>query len=145
MESEIEEIRRKKMLELTSKAFEPDIPQEVVHINNIAEFNEIVETYKDNLIVIDYWAEWCGPCKMFGPIFEQSQKEYKDKGVIFLKVNVDHNQQIAGQFNIMSIPTTMYIKNKTILHQQPGALPPAAFKEILNKILDYKPDLDYIG
>src|SRR6056297_3442127 len=89
---ELEQIKRKKMREMMEKSAEPDkksIPQEVVHINSAEHFNEIVNGYPDSLIVVDLWAEWCGPCKAFGPIFEATQKEYVDKDVIFLKVNVD--------------------------------------------------------
>ena len=73
-------------------------------------------------IVIDFWAEWCGPCRMVGPIVEELATEYGDKAVIG-KVNVDLNQDIAGKFGIRNIPTLLVFKNGEVVDKQVGVAP----------------------
>ncbi len=133
---ELDEIKRKKMQELMNQAVQPGTPQEVIHISDADHFNKIVNNYKDHLIVIDLWAEWCGPCRAFGPVFEATQKQYVDKKVIFVKVNVDKHPDISQQFQVRGIPTTVYITNKKIVHKQPGMLPKGVFTDLLDKILE---------
>ncbi|HLC52921.1 MAG TPA: thioredoxin [Candidatus Nanoarchaeia archaeon] len=76
-------------------------------------------TKKGNL-VIDFWAEWCGPCKIMAPYFEEAARELKD--VIFAKVNVDENFELAERFGIMSIPTTLFMKDGEVVDRVSGAL-----------------------
>ncbi|MCL4141120.1 UNVERIFIED_CONTAM: hypothetical protein GTU68_039966 [Idotea baltica] len=80
------------------------------------------ETVLDNdkLSVVDFWAEWCGPCRMITPIIEELSEEYKDKAVIG-KVNVDQNPEVSMKYGVRSIPTILYIKNGEVIHKQVGA------------------------
>lgn len=91
-------------------------------------FKDTVDT--NDLVLIDFWAAWCGPCKQFSPVYDAIAQDHSD--VVFGKVNVDVEQGIAQQFNITSIPTVAVIKNGTLLHQQPGALT----KQSLVKLVD---------
>jgi thioredoxin 1 len=84
-----------------------------------------------DLALVDFWAAWCGPCRMFGPIFEQASEEHPD--AVFGKVDTEAQQALAGSFGISSIPTLMIIRDNVVLYAQPGALPAAALEELITK------------
>jgi thioredoxin 1 len=107
--------------------------------------NLTMETFEptvtaDGITFIDFWAEWCGPCKMFGPIFEQTAVENPD--VTFAKVDTEAEQQLAGGLGIMSIPTLMIFRDGIQLFSQPGALPKAALDDLLRQVREL--DMDEI-
>lgn len=83
------------------------------------------------MIIIDFWAPWCGPCKNFGPVFEAISDKYP--GLVFAKVNTEEEQELGGMFQIRSIPTLMIFRDQIIIFAQPGALPGSALEEIIGK------------
>jgi len=81
------------------------------------------------MVIVDFWAPWCGPCRGFAPVFEKASEAHPD--VVFAKVNSDEQQELAGAFNIRSIPTLMVFREKVVLFQQAGALPGQALEQVL--------------
>ena len=99
-----------------------------------------VELTKDNfeqtvnenpMVIVDFWAPWCGPCRGFAPVYEKASETHKD--VVFAKVNTDEQQELAGAFQIRSIPTLMVFREKVILFQQAGALPGQALEQVITQ------------
>ena len=87
----------------------------------------------NEVVLIDFWADWCGPCKMFGPIFEKVSEQFPD--LVFAKVDTEAEQQLAGTFNIMSIPTLMIVREQVVVYSQPGAIGEATLVDIVNQAM----------
>jgi thioredoxin 1 len=85
-------------------------------------------------VVVDFWAEWCGPCRMIAPVLAELAKEYKDKLVV-AKVNVDQEPDLAQKFGVQSIPTLVFVKNGQVVKQQVGAVPRQMLDKIVKDIL----------
>jgi thioredoxin 1 len=91
------------------------------------------DAVRDNdIVLVDFWAEWCGPCRTFAPTYEEVSSEHPD--IVFGKVDTEAEQELAGAFQIMSIPTLMAFREGVLLFSQPGALPPASLRELVGKI-----------
>lgn len=100
-------------------------------INLTAE--EFEKTITDNdIVVLDFWAEWCGPCKQFSPIFESVSEKHPD--IVFAKVNVEEQQDLAGLFQVRSIPTLVFMREKIVVFSNPGLLPEANLEEGLKSL-----------
>lgn len=95
-----------------------------------SSFNEIIEG--NDLVIIDFWAEWCGPCRAYAPVFERVSEEFSD--VVFAKVDTEVEQALAGSFGIRSIPTTIAFKEGIGVFMQPGALPEDALRDLITKL-----------
>ncbi len=91
------------------------------------------ETINNNeLVFFDFWAPWCGPCRSFGPIYEEAAKQHPD--AVFAKVNTEDQPELAGSLNISSIPTLMVFKEQIGIFSQPGALPTEMFDDLITKV-----------
>jgi thioredoxin 1 len=93
-------------------------------------FQETVE--KNGIVLVDWWAAWCGPCRAFGPVFERVAEKHPD--AVFAKVDTEAEQELAGAFGIRSIPTLMIFRDHVLLYAEPGALPEEALEDIISKV-----------
>ena len=87
---------------------------------------------KEGIVILDWWAAWCGPCRAFAPTFEQASEKHPD--LVFGKVDTEAQPELAGAFEIRSIPTLMVFRDGILLFNQPGALPAAALEELVGKV-----------
>jgi thioredoxin 1 len=112
---------------------------EPLHVTDAA-FEKVV--MKSSLpVVVDFWAPWCGPCKMVAPILDKMAKEHAGKLVI-AKVNTDENPEWATRFGVQGIPTMLFISGGTIVHEQVGALPEPLLREVTKKFLEITGDIN---
>ncbi|MDZ4064264.1 MAG: thioredoxin [Coriobacteriia bacterium] len=93
-------------------------------------FNQTIEN--NDIVLVDFWATWCAPCRAFGPIFEKASE--KHEGVVFGKINTEEQQALAAAFNIRSIPTLMVFRDKVLVFAQPGMLPGNVLDELIGKV-----------
>jgi thioredoxin 1 len=92
-------------------------------------FEEVITG--NNFVILDFWASWCGPCKAFAPTFEAASEKYPD--VVFGKVNTEEQQELAGHFQIRSIPNVMLFREQVVLFSQPGAMPAAGIDSVIEQ------------
>jgi len=99
------------------------------------------ETINNNdIVLIDFWADWCGPCKMFGPVFEAAAEKHTD--LVFAKCDTQNQQEVAGSFGVRSIPTLAIFREQILVFKQAGALPPEALEDLISKVREL--DMDEI-
>jgi thioredoxin 1 len=93
---------------------------------------------ENDVMLVDFWASWCGPCRNFAPVFEAASERHA--GVVFGKVDTEDQPELAGYFQISSIPTLMLFRQKVLLYNQPGALPPAALEDLIGRAMSIDMD-----
>ena len=110
--------------------------------------SKVIEITKDNLnevidnnplVLVDFWAEWCGPCKSFAPTFEAAAEKHDN--VVFAKVNTEEQQELGAMFQIRSIPTLMVFKEQIVVFSQPGARPASSLDELVSNAVDLDMDM----
>ena len=93
-------------------------------------FDDLIRS--DSTVLVDFWAEWCGPCRSFAPTYEAMSEKYPD--IVFAKVDTEDQQELAGAFNIRSIPTLMVFRDQIVLYSQAGALPPQYLEDLITQV-----------
>ncbi len=101
-------------------------------------FGDLVKS--SSTVLVDFWAEWCGPCRSFAPTYEEMSQKYPD--LVFAKVDTEDQPELAGSFNIRSIPTLMVFRDQIILYSQAGALPPQHLEDLIEQV--NKLDMDEV-
>jgi len=112
---------------------------EPVHVTDAAFEKTVLQS---NIpVIVDFWAPWCGPCKMVAPVLDKLAKDYEGK-LLVAKVNTDENQEWAGRYGIQGIPTMLFVAQGKILHRQVGAVPEAMLREALDQFLEVAANSD---
>jgi thioredoxin 1 len=106
---------------------------EPINVTDAAFENTVLKS--ETPVIVDFWAPWCGPCKMVGPILDKIAKEYDGK-VIVAKVNTDENNEWAGKYGVRGIPTMLFIARGKVVHQQVGAMPEPMLRNVLTQFLE---------
>ena len=94
------------------------------------QFNEVISS--NDIVIVDFWAEWCGPCKSFAPVYEKVSGNHDD--IVFAKVDTEQEQELAGHFQIRSIPTLMIFRDQVVLFAQPGMLTEEQLEDVISKV-----------
>ena len=113
-----------------------------VHVTD-AEFEKTV--LQSTLpVIVDFWAPWCGPCRMVAPILDKIAKDYEGK-VVVAKVNTDENNQWAMKYGVQGIPTMLFVSDGKVVHQQVGAMPEAMLRDVLEQFLEIVAEAEKVG
>jgi thioredoxin 1 len=101
-----------------------------VNLTTVAELEETLA--KNDIVLIDFWAQWCGPCKMFGPIFEKVSDQHPE--IVFAKVDTEEARELAGAFQVSSIPTLAIFRENIMVFKQPGMVPEEGLKDLIEQV-----------
>jgi thioredoxin 1 len=129
-DDELQQIRLKKIHQLLQRP-KPNRPQTIIEITSGDQFQQLLQDFPDELILLEFYADWCSPCKSFRPIYEFVQNKFREQPIIFSRVNFDRVPQIAQHYQIQSVPSMLFIRKNTVHHRHLGVLMRAQLEDLI--------------
>ena len=134
-DKDLEYLRLKKMEDILTYHPKPKPPTQVVTIGSADQLFKMIRDFPDYLTILEFFADWCVPCKQFRPVYERMPAQYAKKKILFNRINSDEFPEISKYYNVIGVPNMLFLKNSKVLHRQAGAMTRASLQNLLDAAL----------